>query len=165
MIPAFPKNRIAQSSPEMFTFKSQTVKQAYDYWRSKCHGDRLPSRADIRPSEITRLLPYVYLVDVIGDPPAFRYRLVGTQFYSWTGREYTGVTVDAAEYGPNWENIYKDYCAAVRGRAPVCSEYIAAPWPEREFLTYERIIAPLSDDGLAVNMLFGALDVLPKPAA
>lgn len=149
----------------MFEFKSQTVKQACDYWWSKCHGDRLPSRADIRPHEIVRLLPYVYLVDVLGDPPAFRYRLVGTQFYSWTGREFTGVSVNATEYGPNWENVKNDYCAAVRDRAPVYSEYIAAPWPDREFLTCERIIAPLSDDGLNVNMLFGALDVLSKRAA
>ena len=36
---------------------------------------------------------------------------------------------------------------------------------KREFLVYERIIAPLSDDGVAVNMLFGALDIVPKDAA
>lgn len=162
MFPSFPKGRVAPLETQTFSFKTEIVRQAHDYWLSKRRGDRLPCRSDIKPAEITRLLSRVYLVDVIGDPPSFRYRLVGTQFYLWTHREYTGVTVNAAEYGPSWENIYNDYLVAVRGRVPVHSEYVAAPWPEREFLTYERIILPLSDDGTTVNILFGALEVISK---
>jgi hypothetical protein len=165
MLPAFPTNRTMHPSAQTFPFKTHVVREAYSYWLSKSKTGRLPSRRDIRPEEITSLLPYIYLVEVIGDPPSFKYRLVGTQFYQWTRREYTGVTVNAAEYGPNWENIYNDYLTAVRSRAPMYSEYIVAPWPEREFLTYERIIAPLSDDSMTVNMLFGALHMVPKLAA
>ena len=40
-----------------------------EYWRGKCDGRAMPARADIDPLEIPRLLPYVYLVDVLDDPP------------------------------------------------------------------------------------------------
>lgn len=148
---------------QRFSFKTRTVRESYEYWRGKCRGDRLPSRRDIRPEEIVRLLPHIFLVDVAGDPPAFKFRLVGTQIRQWAAGEYTGVTVNEAEYGPNWRRVYDIYLQVVQTRAPMHSEY-SAPWKEREFLYYERIIAPLSDDGVAVNMLFGALDVVPKPA-
>ena len=146
---------------ETFPIKTSVVRQAYDYWRSKRDGDRLPRRADIRPEEIARLLPYLFLVDVIGDPPVFRFRLVGTQVNQWAGREYTGVTINAAEYGPNWRLVHDIYLGVWRSRAPVYSEY-AAPWQSRDFLYYERIVAPMSNDGTAVDMLFGALNVVPR---
>lgn len=143
-------------------FKTAIVRQAYEYWRSKCAGGRLPRRADIRPEEIPGLLPYLFLVDVIGDPPTFRYRLVGTQINQWAGREYTDVALDEREYGPNWRLVHDIYADVVKRREPVLSEY-SAPWKERDFLTYERIVAPLSSDGAAVDMLLGALNVLPRP--
>ena len=146
---------------ETFPFKTSIVRQAYEYWQSKGVGGRLPRRADIRPEEIVRLLPYVFLVDVIGDPPAFRFRLVGTQINQWAGGEYTGVTINEAEYGPNWRRIHDIYLDVWRKRAPVHSEY-EAPWKTRDFLYYERIVAPMSNDGVAVDMLFGALNVVPR---
>jgi hypothetical protein len=158
-------NRIVQANAPKFAFKTQIVAQAYGYWRSKCPDGRLPARRDLKLEEMKELLSFVFFVDVTGDPLSFRYRLVGTQFYQWTGREYTGVALNEAEYGPKWRNVYNDYLAAVRGRVPVLSEYVAAPWPGREYLSYERIVAPLSDDGTAVNMLFGALQVIGRSAA
>ena len=149
---------------QQFSFKTRVVRESYEYWLGKCCGDRLPRRRDIRPEEIARLLPHIFLVDVAGDPPSFKFRLVGTQITQWAGGEYTGVAVNEAEYGPNWRRVYDIYLQSVRTRAPVHSEY-SAPWKEREFLVYERIIAPMSDDGVTVDTLFGALDVIPGPAA
>jgi hypothetical protein len=145
-----------------FSFKSSIVRGSYEYWLSKCAGTRLPRRADIRAKEIPRLLPYVFLVDVVrarGDPPAFRFRLVGTQIITWAGRDHTGAMIDEPSYGPNWRQVHEIYAGVVATREPAYSEY-SAPWQGREFLTYERIIAPLSGDGETIDMLFGALDVL-----
>jgi hypothetical protein len=140
-------------------FTTDVVRQAYDYWRSKCAGGRPPRRADLRPEEIAPLLPYMFLVDVVGDPPTFKYRLVGTQINDWAGREFTGVALNEREYGPNWQLVHDIYAGVVKTREPVRSEY-SAPWREREFLIYERIVAPLSSDGETIDMLFGALDVV-----
>jgi hypothetical protein len=52
---------------------------AFDaYWRRKCAGDRLPSRADIDPVEIKPLLPYFLLTDLEMTPFRVRFRLSGT---------------------------------------------------------------------------------------
>lgn len=147
-----------------FAFKTDIVRQAHEYWRSKRSGDRLPCRADIRPEEIARLLPYVFLVDVIGDPPAFKYRLVGTQINQWAGGEHTGVSVNEREYGPDWQLVHDIYMSVLSKRAPVYSEY-SALWRAHDFLWYERIIAPLSSDGTSVDMLFGALNMVPRSQA
>jgi len=96
---------------------------------------------------------------VIGDPPSFKFRLVGTQITQWAARDYTGATLNEAEYGPQWRRVHDIYVDVLRVRAPIHSEY-DAPWSGRDFLSYERIVAPLSRDGLAVDMLFGALDML-----
>ena len=146
---------------EVFPIKTSIVRQAYEYWQSKCVGGRLPRRADIRPEEIARLLPYLFLVDAIGDPPEFKFRLVGTQINQWAGDEYTGVTLNEAEYGPNWRLVHDIYSRVWRERRPDYSEY-SAPWQGRDFLHYERIVAPMSNDGAAIDMLFGALNVVPR---
>jgi|SRR5882672_2012100 len=143
-------------------FKSAPIRRLATYWLSKCRRERLPSRADILPEEIGRDLPFVYLVDVLEAPLAFRFRLVGTQVSIWSERDYTGVAVNAAEYGPNWQPIYNVYRDLVAAPAPTASE-LHAPWLKREFHYYERFLAPLSDDDRRINMIFGALHTTEPP--
>jgi hypothetical protein len=143
-------------------FKSPPIRRIAAYWLSKCTSGRLPRRADILPEEIGRDLPFVYLVDVLEAPLAFRFRLVGTQVTVWSERDYTGATVNAAEYGPNWQPIYKVYQELVTTKAPSASE-LHAPWRKREFHYYERFLGPLSDDNSRINMIFGALHTVQSP--
>jgi hypothetical protein len=98
----------------------------------------------------------LFLVDVRGNPLGFRYRLVGTAIGQLAGREYTGLSVDRRDYGYNWKEVFDDYAAVVSRREPSLRQG-RAPWAGREFLSYERIVAPLSSDGEAIDMLFGAL--------
>jgi hypothetical protein len=53
-------------------------------------GRALPSRSDIDPIEIPRLLPHIMLVDVMG-PGLYRYRLVGTEIATAMGVNARGV--------------------------------------------------------------------------
>lgn len=147
----------------MYPFKTPITRAAYAYWLSKHRERRLPSRDDIRPEEITTLLPFVFLVDVIGEAPSFRFRLVGTRLSVWARREFTGVAINEAEYGSEWRNVHDDYVAAVLGRVPSYAVRDKSPWPDRDFLAYERIVMPLSNDGITVNMLFGVLHMIPYP--
>jgi hypothetical protein len=121
-------------------------------------------RADIHPEEMTRDLPFVYLVDVLRDPLAFRFRLVGTRVSVWSGKDYTGATLNAAEYGPSWKIIFEAYREIVERRAPTAAE-LFAPWRMREFQYYERFLAPLAEDGQTVTMIFGALHTIDPPKA
>jgi hypothetical protein len=138
------------------SFRTSIVESAYRYWASRSTPGRLPSRADLKPEEIPFLLPHMFLVDVQGAPLGFRFRLVGTEITRLASREYTGVSLNEQAYGPGWHAVFADYAQVVRTKTPRLT-IRSAPWAGREFLVYERLIAPLSTTGEAVDMLFGAL--------
>jgi len=137
-------------------FKTAVVRQVYEYWLGKCVRGRLPTRADLRPEEMRGFLPYLFMVDVTGPPLAFRFRLVGTKVTEWAGQEFTGLAVDDESYGPQWRRVFDVYAGVVDSRRPRLDIW-DAPWVSREFVRYERLIAPLSSDGQAIDILFGAL--------
>jgi hypothetical protein len=63
---------------ETLDFKSSIVRDCYSYWRGKMIGDRLPSRSDIDPVDIPKLMPHAVILDVRREPELdFRYRLIG----------------------------------------------------------------------------------------
>ncbi len=67
-------------------------------------GRTLPSRWDIDPIEIPRLLPHIMLVDVMG-PSLYRYRLVGTEIATTMGVNATGcssISVTPLAIGISW---------------------------------------------------------------
>ncbi len=137
-------------------FKTAVVRQVYEYWLGKCVRGRLPRRPDLRPEEMRAFLPYVFLVDVTQAPLAFRFRLVGTKITEWAGMEFTGLAVGEEAYGPHWRRVFDRYAGVVESRRPQLDIW-DAPWVSREFVRYERLVAPLSTDGEVIDMLFGAL--------
>jgi hypothetical protein len=141
-------------------FATAAVSKAYEYWRGKCTLGRLPCREDLIPEEMRVFLPHVFLVDVTHTPLTFRFRLVGTEITQLARKEYTGLAVDEQDYGPDWRRVFDRYAEVVIGRCPQLDIW-NAPWVSREFLRYERLIAPLSSDGRTINMLFGGLCALP----
>ena len=82
--------------------------------------------------------------------------LIGTEIDRLAARSYTGAGVNEAEYALGWKRIHEQYQSVVETRAPRL-EINDAAWTGREFITYERFIAPLSTDGAVIDALFGAL--------
>jgi len=69
---------------------SDLVMRGYHHWAA-LKGDRaFPLRKDLDPAAIPSLLPYLYMVDVIGNGADFRYRLLGTDIVKNTIRDNTG---------------------------------------------------------------------------
>jgi len=132
------------------------LQAVYDYWATKRGARFAPTRSDIEPGEIQSLLAHVILIDVIGRPPRFRYRLVGTAFASEYGREITGKFVDEIDLSDRKEFILADYDGVVRTRAPSFSRWEFRKSDGRHMLC-RRVLLPLSNDGDAVNMLFGGI--------
>jgi hypothetical protein len=128
------------------------VRAMHAYWLEKCHGRAMPRRADIEPTEIKRLLPFIMLVDVTADARRFVYRLVGTQEVDERGSDPTGKSVREAFFGGSLEETLSCYEYVVRNRAPFCyrDPYLA---PDGEILTDDIVYLPLSEDGTAVNMV------------
>ena len=125
------------------------------YWHGKCPQGGFPSRADISPAEILKLLPYIFMLDVLEDEGGldFRFRLVGTAIVQSEG-EHTGKLLsdmfpDHAAYAVLW----RQYHDAAAGRVWVRHETLR--WQGRDHIDYEVILAPLQDVTGRVTMLIG----------
>ena len=70
------------------------VRQLRDYWESKQCGRIAPARADIDPSEIKSLLPYLIITDLFSDPLRVRIRLAGTTVCEAFGFNVAGRWLD-----------------------------------------------------------------------
>ena len=139
----------------------------YRYWRSKHRGDDLPARAAIHPAEFTKLLPRIYLVDVLrdGEPPLkFRYRLCGSEHLMINGKEITGMELADAMAPQYVDAIRAVYSfVAETGKPHVARSFAAIEG--RQHVVYDRLLLPLASDGHTVDMMLGYLHPVTLSAA
>jgi hypothetical protein len=145
-----------QAEPGADVVSHPTLVALYRYWDGKRGGRMMPARRDLDPSEIVKLLPHIYMVDVERDPLRFRYRLIGTAICAFLGRDYTGRAVDAATYGEGeiLSRLLQLFTAVVETRGPVA--YKGNIWyvSGREWRQVEALLMPLSHDGATVDIIF-----------
>jgi hypothetical protein len=136
------------SSPDVSIVQSQRIQKLNIYWLAKAKG-KVPSRSDIDPVDVRELLPNLMMIDMLGDPVRFRYRLVGTRVVQYTGFDFTGRCIDEMVFqGRDFmEQCYRRMLAEKR---PIFGHYA---WlvRSRHFGQCEFGLFPLSDDGVTVN--------------
>lgn len=137
----------------------RTHEEIFRYWKSLRRGRKLPSRADLDPFRIRKLLPTVSLIDVLAEHPAdnphaFRQRLAGTELYQAYGREITGCYFDEI-YHPA-EALYwaEELSYIVEQRKPGVGLHSMA-WLGVKGLSLFWLRLPLSHDGVKVDMILG----------
>jgi hypothetical protein len=129
------------------------------YWEQKRNGRAMPTRADIKPSEMKQHLGWVALVDALPGFSDFRYRTIGTRLSPYFAPDSTGKSIRDV-FGPFGETVVNAMLAPYRkaGRDQVVVHaWGAADWMGRAFLDLESIYMPLSDDGLTANMVLSAV--------
>lgn len=130
-----------------------------EYWRSVRQGRAMPARRDIDPAGMRRLLPNVFLIDVIGRPARFRWRLAGTRIGDLEQGEHTGKWLeDTIRHA---QDPFLSFCRlTVEQRRPTCHAALRADLDggNRPLV---RSLLPLSEDGMQVDMLLGAVDYSP----
>jgi hypothetical protein len=139
-------------------FDDPRLHEIIEYWRSKRRHGRLPARADIDPLELERFLGDLFMLDVIGEPRRFRYRLIGTNIVAGVGRDSTGSyqeEVYSAQDAESNNTLYRGICAT---RMPMRT-FGRIKWVGREFLKYECAYMPLADDGATVNIILGCMRI------
>jgi hypothetical protein len=152
---------------EPIEIRAGELRRLYDYWRAK-KGDRnAPRRADIAAAEIKPLMSRIFIVDVLGAPPRFRYRLAGTQLVERFGEEITGRFLDELDLSDAGGEIAAEFRNVAASCRPVCSRW---EYTKRDgkLLRYERLLLPLSTDGQTVDMILGCAFAEPyttKPTA
>ncbi|MGO1120083.1 PAS domain-containing protein [Rhodovibrionaceae bacterium A322] len=130
----------------------------YSYWQEK-RGDRLaPARADIDPLDLPKLLPWLTILKVFRDPKTdeldFQATLVGTKVVQFMGRDVTNQHFGEIFKGPQAVVIKAAYDRVAR-EADVCYSQFDAGWMNKDYIFYERLLLPLSDDNKVVNRLMG----------
>jgi hypothetical protein len=136
-------------------FTDPLLEEALLYWRGKAADRPMPSRANLDPVEMPKLLPHVMLIDVVA-PSRYRFRLIGTAIADEQGLNVTGSDVGEVLTGVQLRNhvvALLDEC--VRERRPLYSEclFFSSEGGLVERHT-KRLFLPLSQDGESVNMIF-----------
>jgi hypothetical protein len=131
----------------------------YEFWLA-LRGDRpMPYRRDLDPSQIKPHLPFLMLVDVVGDPPDFVYRLVGTREVDSRGYDPTGRRVAEAYFATSAEDALSNYRQVARERAAL---YDCEPvqMPGNYYYNDETLFMPFTIDGEAVAqiMVYSAIE-------
>ena len=129
------------------------VRQLYEYWQSiRPAPDRLPGRQHFDPLHIAALMPHVWMLDLIGEPMQYRYRLVGTRIAEAMQRDVTGQWYDDAHPGARDHPLYAFFEKRLRGGEATWRH--GKPWlhVDPDIYEIEQVALPLARDGVTVDM-------------
>jgi hypothetical protein len=136
----------------------------YRYWLMiRPAPDLIPGREHLEPTEIPQVvLPWIWLADVHRNPLRFRYRLIGTGLVAAMGSDATGHWFEDVHPPFRQPGHYPEYVAAAENRK--ISLYRGPPIYSvtPDWNSLERLILPMARNGRDVDMLLGAVVVLPR---
>jgi hypothetical protein len=128
------------------------LRRGIAYWHAIHPPEGLPGRQHLDPVDIPDLLPHMRLVDVEGDPPRFRVRLVGSQIVAFFGQDLTG-----RWYHEEFDSFFgsrteKDFVASMRTHQPSWRRGNPLFVSGKDFRITERVFLPFARDGREVDM-------------
>lgn len=123
------------------------------YWDLKRRGRRAPARADIDPLELRDFLSHLYMFDVVDPGARLRYRLVGSDV-AVPVSDATGRLVDEILPPERYAKLRPQYDDIIRNFALRYSIADHA-WEGRPYRRYHRLLMPLSNDQIRVNIILG----------
>ncbi len=136
----------------------EIINEAVAYWR-RIGGERtLPSRRDLDPVDIPRLLPFVMLVDVLSEPLDFKFRLIGTEISTIIARNSLGRRFSSIPHMAAGNQVWTEYEAVVNSRRPLTAS-IGYVGGDSRVCAVRHALMPLSADGDAVDMVFVAVEI------
>lgn len=139
--------------PEL-RFDRPELRHLLALWEEK-RGDRaLPDRTDFSPFILKPYLPRVLIYQVVGEPPArrFRFRLYGTLVTQYSGRNPTGRYVDesmSSEAYADFDRALSWVCDEARPLRATGTYYFV----DRSFVHFESISMPITVAGEMVEQV------------
>ena len=124
-----------------------------DYWASIGPSDALPGRQHFDPIDVWNLIPNIWMVNVVGMPPQFEYRIIGSKVVGYIGREATGMFMhDVFEHFENTATC-KDLRKAVSDGCPRWRRGSPTMRYDKDFKVVEQISLPLASNGKTVDIV------------
>ena len=141
--------------PESFADRitHKRLRELYDFWQNSSEDGKPPPQKDIDLLKVPRLAPNIFIMDVLGDEK-FRYRFMGTDIDRHLGASATGLRMDEFRTGAVLKTL-TDFFGKVAetGRCGYLRTKMSTE--KNDYLMYERLVMPISDDGLSNNKLLG----------
>jgi hypothetical protein len=128
----------------------------YDYWRTKRGSRAMPSRSDIDPIEIPKLLPWIIMYDVL-PVGGYAIRLLGEEIASFLGRDATGETASDVLTPRGAEMAVQVLDSTVAERAPKFRAGKAYWSAEKDYSDFEACFLPMSPDDRTVDIILGGV--------
>jgi hypothetical protein len=159
--------------PEL-NFESSSLIELLAYWNTRRGGRPFPSRKDIVPGEIQKLLPWLHMFDVINLPEEargelgyandFRVRLIGTAIAEVAGdlakRERL---ISQAKHELFAERTWQGLQCVVDMRQPVRMLSASSAFPGKDYMKSEVCLAPLSSNGADIDIIIGVTSLQVRP--
>lgn len=129
------------------------IRRAVEYWLSIHPADGLPGRQHFDPVDVPEILPSVRLIDVSGNPPIFKIRLMGTKMVEYFEQDFTGFWLHDAFPDFRGSSAETSMVAAVQTGQP--DWYKGAPsfFHKKDYQNIQRIMLPLATNGHDVDMI------------
>lgn len=105
----------------------------------------MPSRSDIRPTQIPRMLPSISMIDVDAELGRSRVRLAGTRLREIYDREITGLCIEDLDWGDRRDYWLTSYKRTVECGVPT-QGIIRGPRLHKEHLVQYWLKLPLGGD-------------------
>jgi hypothetical protein len=141
------------ASEPVAQIRTEALRQLLVYWYDKRGGRTLPALSDIDPTDIPTVLGQIWLCDRLAD--SFRYRLAGEKINAFWGHSIAGKHLDEIVPPARLASATKKLRMACELPA-IIHESVCLSLTEEIARNGERMILPLSDDGVSVNVLLGA---------
>ena len=133
------------------------LRALYEYWDGLRGDHAMPSRKDIDPTAIPKLLPYIIMYTVLARGGGYIVRLVGEEVVRFVGRDLTGQPAGSIMGPPASELIVKILDAVATERVPKFRAGKAHWQPDKSYRDFEACFLPLSSDGETVDIILGGI--------
>lgn len=133
-----------------------TVKKGLEVWQDACRGRRMPTKADLSPRVMLRLLANTALLRVLDGGEEFVFRVVGDQIAVQQGAQFQGKTMAQIDamlpgHGTVLKRIYQ---RVMEAGAPLAFRgWYLRPADQHPFC-HEVVILPAGEDGATIDHLF-----------
>ncbi len=142
---------------------AEQSRQLFDYWRRLRRGDGLTRKSDFDPTDVPRLLPFLYLWQLDEDRRDFTGRLFGSVFVDFAGADFKGRKFREV-HGAQAEAMFENHLFCLEQVTPFVVVRHVHAFP-KDYLGYEATILPLVDGQARPALLIGSLSPLASSAA
>jgi hypothetical protein len=155
--------KLEGTPPMHLVLASRRNVAVFAHWLHARSDLEMPHKSAINPNSIKSELPYVYMAQVMRDDDGiwFKFRLMGNnlvQNLKVPGSDHILLDLQIGGWEEEWR---KNLLCAVKMRMAVVDEATITTESGHD-LNIEHIALPLSDDGINVEYVFGAIDFLTK---